>query len=193
MKNVNWNWSVLAMLLAGVTMPAMAEDKPAEKKPAEAIKTDEKPADKGKSAEPAASAKPKKKSPVEQQINRHFQVPAAITLSDEQKTKWEDVKKEFRPKVEELAVKREAIFTKEQKKARREANKTAQAEGKKGKALQAAVTEALNLSEEQKKQVAEVDGQLKELAGKIRESLEGLLTAEQKESLPKPKKNKKVS
>lgn len=121
-----------------------------------------------------------------------FAIPKEITLTEDQKTKLEAIKKEHGPKVSELTKKLDESLTDEQKKARKEAADKARADGKKGKDLQATVEEALKLTDDQKKQRAEVQPELTKLTLSIKEQIHGLLTDEQKThyKLPKAKKAK---
>ncbi|MEK6258490.1 MAG: hypothetical protein AABP62_07700 [Planctomycetota bacterium] len=121
-----------------------------------------------------------------------FQLPKEITLTDEQKTKLEALKKEHSPKLAELAKKLDEGITDEQKKARREAMTKARADGKKGKDLQAEVDKALNLTDEQKKKRAETQPEMSKLQLSIKEQIHAMLTDDQKThyKLPKAKKAK---
>jgi Skp family chaperone for outer membrane proteins len=121
-----------------------------------------------------------------------FEIPKEITLTDEQKAKLEEIKKEQSPKVSELQKKLDTVLTAEQKAARKEATSKAKADGKKGKDLQAAVDEAMKLTDEQKKQRSELQPELAKLQQSIKEQIHGLLTDEQKThyKLPKAKKAK---
>ena len=121
-----------------------------------------------------------------------FAIPKEITLTDDQKAKVEAIKKEHGPKVAELTKKIDESLTDEQKKARKEAGDKARADGKKGKDLQSTVDEALKLTDDQKKQRAEVQPELTKLSLSIKEQIHGLLTDDQKThyKLPKAKKAK---
>ena len=132
----------------------------------------------------------KKKEKGARATSRAFVLPTTITLSAEQMTKLAEVKKEFEPKLEELAKKQGGILTAEQKKARQEASKAAKAAGKKGKEAQADIAAAMKLTDDQKKQQEEVDKEMKELNGKIRDQISSFLTAEQKANLTTKKKKK---
>ena len=138
-----------------------------------------------------AQGKGKKKAAMEagQQI---FTLPNEITLTDDQKTKLEAIKKEHGPKLSELTKKLDESLTDEQKKARKAAGDKARADGKKGKDLQAAGEEALKLTDDQKKQRSEVQPELAKLQASIREQIHGMLTDEQQThyKLPKMKKAK---
>lgn len=136
-------------------------------------------------AEDAAKGKKDKDNKA---VAKSFELPAAITLTDEQKTKLEEVKKEFEPKVKEVVKKQSEILTADQKKARAAATKSAKAAGKKGKELQADVAAAVNLTDEQKKKQEEVGKELKDLNASIREKISTFLTDTQKADLKTKKK-----
>ena len=121
-----------------------------------------------------------------------FTLPKEITLTDDQKSKLEEIKKEHGPKLAELTKKMDDTLTADQKKARKEAGDKARADGKKGKDLQSAVDAAVNLTDDQKQAQEEVKPELTKLQGAIREKIHGLLTDDQKThyKLPKAKKNK---
>ena len=121
-----------------------------------------------------------------------FALPKEITLTAEQQTKLDAIKAAEGPKVAELTTKLDSLLTAEQKTARKEAAAKAKADGKKGKDAQAAIDEALKLTDEQKKQRAEVQPELAKLQQSIKEQIHGLLTDEQKThyKLPKAKKAK---
>jgi len=138
----------------------------------------------------AEAAKEKKKP--DGSANPVFAIPKEITLTAEQQTKLDAIKKEEGPKVAELTEKLDAVLTAEQKTARKEAAAKAKADGKKGKDAATAVEEALKLTDEQKKQRAEVQPEMAKLQASIKEKIHGLLTDEQKAhyKLPKAKKSK---
>jgi len=119
-----------------------------------------------------------------------FTLPKEITLTDDQKAKLEDLKKEHGPKLSELSKKMDESLTDEQKKARKEAADKARADDKKGKEFQAAVEEALKLTDEQKQKRSEVQPELAKLQASIREQIHAMLTDDQKThyKLPKTKK-----
>lgn len=119
-----------------------------------------------------------------------FQLPKEITLSTEQQTKMNTLKKEFGPKIAELQKKSNDILTKEQRDARKAANDKAKTDGLKGKAVQEAVDAAIKASPEQKEQLAAVKKELDPIITEVKKQIENLLTPEQKEKLPKPGKKK---
>ena len=108
-----------------------------------------------------------------------------LNLSDEQKAKFEELKKEYQPKRKALGEKMRDILTDEQKKARAEAHKAAKEAGKKGKEIRAAVKDAVKLTDEQKAKFAELRKEMQALGKEMREKRMEILTPEQKEILKK--------
>ncbi len=134
---------------------------------------------------PAVAAdKKKKKAPTA------VKVPKGIELTADQKTKVDDLNKEFGPKLSECRKKAASIITADQKKARAEATKKAKADGKKGKELRAAANAAFAITAGQKAQQVEVGKAMKALNKEIRTKFAALLTDEQKAKLKGGKKKK---
>ena len=134
---------------------------------------------------PAVAAdKKKKKAPTA------VKVPKGIELTADQKTKVDDLNKEFGPKLSECRKKAASIITADQKKARAEATKKAKADGKKGKELRAAVTAAVAITADQKAKQVEVGKAMKALNKEIRTQFAALRTDEQKAKLKGDKKKK---
>jgi len=118
-----------------------------------------------------------------------FALPKTIKLDAAQQTKFDDLKKEYGPRLTELNQKFAKIMTPERRKTQAEAQKAARAEGKKGKELQEAVRTALKLSPEEEAQFKELQQARTKLNREIKQKLTDLLTDEQKEQLKKkPKK-----
>jgi Skp family chaperone for outer membrane proteins len=140
----------------------------------------------------ADAAKEAKGKKANGQANPVFAIPKEITLTAEQQTKVDEIKKEQGPKVAELTTKLDAVLTAEQKSARKEATAKNKADGKKGKEAKAAVDEAMKLTDEQKKQQSELQPEFTKLQQSIKEQINGLLTDEQKThyKVPKAKKAK---
>lgn len=136
----------------------------------------------------ADEAGKKKKERDNKAVAKAFELPTEITLTDEQKTKLAEVKKEFEPKLKEVAKKQADILTAEQKQKRIDVTKSAKAAGKTGKDLQAEVNAALSLTEEQKKKQAEVGKEMRDLTAQVREKISSFLTADQKVHLKTKKK-----
>lgn len=156
----------LAALLGGLALPlAAAQNEEGKKKDGKAA------------AEPAAM----------------YKLPDTVVLTEEQTAKLDEVKKEYAPKFQALSKKGNDVLTKEQRKARREAQQKAKEEGKKGKELQAAVDAALMLSDDQKKQLDEVKAETAKLRTEMEGKVVALLTDEQKAQVEAAKKkaNKK--
>lgn len=144
------------------------------------------------SAGSADAAKEKGKKNADGANNPVFTLPKEITLTAEQQTKLDEIKKDQGPKIGDLTKKVDDLLTAEQKSARKEAAAKAKADGKKGKEAAAAIDEALKLTDEQKKSRAELQPELAKLQLSIKEQIHGLLTDEQKThyKLPKAKKVK---
>ena len=144
------------------------------------------------SAGPVDAAKPGKGKKQDGASNPVFAIPKEITLTADQQTKLDEIKKEQGPKIADLTAKLDSPLTTEQKTARREAIAKNKADGKKGKEAKAAVDEALKLSDEQKKLRSELQPEMARLQLSIKEQIHGLLTDEQKANykLPKAKKAK---
>jgi Spy/CpxP family protein refolding chaperone len=107
----------------------------------------------------------------------------AVNLTDDQKTKWEAIKKEYAPKIKDIAEKREKLLTPEQKKAREEAMKAVRTAGKKRDEARKEVEAAVKLTDEQKAKMAEVRKTSESLGKDLREKVQALLTPEQKDLL----------
>ena len=174
MKLTRALWTLaLSVLLAG---PALAQD--------------EKPADPPK----PAGAKPSAKKPGEQRqrgarqaaaVNKFFELPATIKLTEAQQEQVAALKKEFLPEARELQRKQNALLTDDQKQARRKAVEELRDSNKKGRERQQALQAALKLTPEQKQQQSELQLAQKELQSRVDSKLHALLTDEQKAQLPK--------
>ena len=115
-----------------------------------------------------------------------FALPKTITLTEEQQDKIKELRAQYRPKLVEVMKKQGAVLTDEQKTARKEFFKEAKAAGKKpGKALQEELEKALNLTDEQKADLAKVRQEMNDLRKEIRECLMDVLTDEQKAEIKK--------
>jgi Spy/CpxP family protein refolding chaperone len=109
-----------------------------------------------------------------------------LTLTADQTTKLDALKKEFGPKLS-ASIKKSDVLTPDQKKARAEAAKAAKAAGKTGKEIHAAADAAAPITDAQKAQQADAQKQVKVLAKDLGEKVMAVLTPAQKEQL-KPKK-----
>lgn len=150
------------------------------------------------SVDAADKAAKKKKGKKQQTVQiQALNLPATIELTAEQKEKVAELRKQYSPQFAALQKKNREILTPDQVKARRAAMKEAKDAGKKGKELRDAVSAALNLSDDQEKQMKEVTGETRKLNGEVRGKLETVLTADQLAKIKKPgkagKKKKKNS
>jgi Spy/CpxP family protein refolding chaperone len=119
-----------------------------------------------------------------------------LTLTDDQKAKLTDLRKEFIPKVGELGKKISAILSPEQVKARHDAEKEAKAAGKSPKEVREAGETAMKLSDDQKPKLAEVRQEMQSLQQEFREKVFAFLTPDQQDQIKaamhgghKPKKS----
>jgi hypothetical protein len=118
--------------------------------------------------------------------DKAFTFPKQIQLTDEQKAKLEDLKKEYGPKLDEIDTRLAPIMTPERQKAAAEARKKATDDGKKGKEVQEAVLAALNLSAEDQAKYTEATKDRAKLMKEVNAKKMDLLTDDQKAQL-KPK------
>lgn len=133
---------------------------------------------------PERNKKNRKKGPQQPpQISQLQRRIDGLGLSEEQSTKVKAILESYTPKFRELNEKQDKILTDEQRRARREGAAKAREEGKRGRELNAAVSAALNLTDEQKKAQEEVQTSLRELNGKMLEEIRAQLNDEQKEKL----------
>ena len=108
-----------------------------------------------------------------------------VSLSDEEKAKIADVKKEFGPKLSEAQKKIDDIFTADQKKARAEAMKEAKAAGKSPRETFQAVEDAVKATDEQKTKRRELEKERFALQRQMTEKALDALTGEHKEQVQK--------
>lgn len=125
--------------------------------------------------------------------NQAFNLPKEVVLTDEQKAKLDELKKEHGPKLAEIQKKLDEVLSAEQKQARKDAQAKAKTDNLKGKDAQAAVMAALKLTDEQKTKYEAAQAEMREAAGKVRAKIAEFLTDEQKAKVPglAPKKAKK--
>jgi|WetSurMetagenome_2_1015567.scaffolds.fasta_scaffold590894_2 Spy/CpxP family protein refolding chaperone len=114
-----------------------------------------------------------------------------LNLTEEQKAKVAELKKEYAPKFKEATAKVEAIATAEQKKARDEAVKAAKAAGKKGPEVMEAARDAMKLTDEQKTKMQEGWKAMQTLGKEARDKVVSILTPEQKEQLKKAREERR--
>ena len=144
------------------------------------------------SVDAADKAATKKKGKRGQNVKiQALQFPDTIELSAEQKEKVAALKKEYTPKFAALQKKNREILTADQVKARRSAMKDAKEAGKKGKEMREAVNSALNLTDDQQKQMKESLKESRSLNGEVRGKVAKILTAEQLTKIKPAKGSKK--
>jgi Spy/CpxP family protein refolding chaperone len=118
-------------------------------------------------------------------VARTFSIPGGITISDEQKAGLKTVQDELGAKLTDLTEKHAALLTDERRTAREAAYKEARESGKDREATSAAINAALNMTDAEKTQLAELETSLRELHQQIRERVMALLTPEQRTELEK--------
>ena len=106
-----------------------------------------------------------------------------LDLTDDQKAKIEDLKKEYGPKFKALQEKREGILTADQKKAGQEAAKTARDAGKSRREVAAARNAAMKITDDQKTKQADVRKEAEALRKEATEKRDSILTQQQKDQL----------
>jgi Spy/CpxP family protein refolding chaperone len=114
-----------------------------------------------------------------------------LNLTDDQKAKLEEIKKEYGPKLKEAGQKMETILTPEQKKARQEAAKAAKQAGKSREEVQKEAQAAMNVTDEQKAKMADARKAIGALQKEVHEKVMSILTPEQKAQLEQVNKERK--
>lgn len=104
-------------------------------------------------------------------------------LSEETLAKIKDLVEKHQPAYMEARKKVAAVLSADVRKARNEARKKAQDEGKKGKELQAAVAAAVKLTDEQKKEVDAAQKEMESITQEFRKAVAALVTPEQAQKL----------
>jgi hypothetical protein len=112
------------------------------------------------------------------------------TLNEDQKEKITQIQKQFGPKLTAIQDQKKKILTPDQIQCQTDARKKAQKEGKKGKQVQEAVDQAVEIPEEQKKKLKGIQEQTQLLQKTIQAQVIAILTPEQQEKLPKQILNK---
>jgi Spy/CpxP family protein refolding chaperone len=114
-----------------------------------------------------------------------------IKLTAEQQQAIGAIVKEYLQPVKELDKAIDGVYTKEQHEARKAARKKAHAEGKRGPEANEMVDNTVSLSADQKARLADLEAAKRKLHDEIRGKMAKLLTAEQKEAVGGPYKEKK--
>jgi Spy/CpxP family protein refolding chaperone len=120
-------------------------------------------------------------------IDRVERIPG-INLTDDQKSKLADLKKEYAPKQKEIADKLAAVPTAEQKKARDEAIKEARDAGTRPD--REAIQAAMKLTDAQKAEMTKLRKAQSDLDKEITDKVTKLLTPEQQETLKKARESR---
>jgi hypothetical protein len=131
------------------------------------------------SAADDAKKKDKKKGAKKRTV-QVVRVPKTIELTGEQKEQVAAINKEFAPKFMEVQKKIRGILSEDQRKARTAAFKANREAKLKGKKAKEAVDAAVNMTDEQKKQMAEVQKELGAIRKEAGQKFLALLTPEQK-------------
>lgn len=138
----------------------------------------------------------KKKPPPKDAHAAVFNFPkvAQIKLDDKQLEKMAELRRDYTPKLDELALKRAKIIPRERELAANAARKEAAAAKKTKKEQEEAYSTALKLTEDEQAQMKEINAERRKVVREINEKKMALLTEEQKEQLkkkPEPKKEPK--
>ena len=124
--------------------------------------------------------KKNKKKGAKRRTVQVVRVPKTVELTGDQKEQLAAINKEFAPKFMEIQKKLRGILSEDQQKARVAAFKANREAKLKGKEAQKAVSEALNLTDDQKKQMAEVQKAMGAIRKEAGQKFFALLTPEQK-------------
>lgn len=131
----------------------------------------------------AADEKTPRESRNRQQVVQGLEFLRGLNLSDDQKAKVEEIKKEYAPKFKALEEKREGVITADQKKARDEAAKAAKDAGKGRRDVMEAGRAAMKLTDDQKTKLADIRKEAAALAKEVREKAMSILTDDQKQQV----------
>ena len=113
-----------------------------------------------------------------------------IELTEEQKTQIKEIATASQPKVTAATDAVTALLTDEQKEARKAALKQSKADGIAAKECKAFVMEKLNLTDEQKEKMTELDAEVKKVQKGINQEMMAVLTDEQKMAVKPARKGK---
>jgi Spy/CpxP family protein refolding chaperone len=113
-----------------------------------------------------------------------------LDLTDAQKAKIEDIKKEFGPKLKAAQEKSDSILTDEQKKARSEVFQKARESREGFQNMRETIEKAMKLTDEQKKKLDEARKVSEELNKALMDKVTEVLTPEQKEKLQKAREQR---
>ena len=108
-----------------------------------------------------------------------------MNLTDDEKAKVADLKKEYAPKIKEANAKVNDVLTADQKKARDDAVKAARDAGKSRQEIRDAGIAAMKLTDDQKAKRADARKAIQALNKEITDKVTALLTPEQQDVLKK--------
>lgn len=140
-----------------------------------------------------AKPKPKGKGGAAGRALAAFQLPRTLKLTDEQKTKVNEIKKGMREKAQAAQKKLNELMTPERRKAMAAARKKAREDGVKGKQLQEALVTALKLSDDEKEKYKAAQAEVNKVRMAFRAKVREILDDEQKKLLRGPGRKKKDS
>lgn len=123
-----------------------------------------------------------------------IQIPTGLALDNQQKEAIAALNAEYRPKLEQLKQQQAGVLTAEQRQALADAKNAAKDSNKDKAELAKRLREAVQLTDAQIQQQAEIKKNMVELNQEIRDRFMKLLTAEQREILKQSKiESKKAS
>jgi hypothetical protein len=108
---------------------------------------------------------------------------ASAELGEELTAKVKKIIDDNAEKLNELQAKVDGVLTADQRAARKAAQKAGQDAGKKGKALQAEVTAAMKLTDEQKTKLDEATAALNSARAEMNKAINALLSDEEQQKL----------
>jgi Spy/CpxP family protein refolding chaperone len=114
-----------------------------------------------------------------------------IDLTADQQVKLEEVKREFHPKLADLAKRRGSIMTDDRRAKEKDLRKAAKDAGKTGKEIRSEIAAALSLSPAERDQMAAIERDERQLRGEITSRIRAFLNDEQKAKLPERRKDRK--
>ncbi len=116
-------------------------------------------------------------------IDRMKTAVKTLDLSKEQQTKFDDLVKEYEPKVKEASDKMNEIYTPEQKKLREDAMAKMKDDPAAGRAAMQGLRDSIKLTDEQKTKQTEARKVAGEVGSEFRTKFDAILTDAQKEKL----------
>lgn len=106
-----------------------------------------------------------------------------VELTEEQKVQIEKVQDKYRSQLQKNQARFRGVYTPEQRQARREAFEKARKEGKQGRELRTIAEAAVQLTDEQKKEIQDAEKDRNQLLSDMRGEVLKLLTQEQRQQV----------